>query len=207
MFHANLLFDGHRWRVNGIGPIADAYRTWIALPTQPPPGPPCASFVRDPENTPFDESEDRGWCDAAGRGRVISRDRLVLLTRYPCGRAKAAILHIGRPLGATLDPLDRWEYVRDPAGEFLAEQWVTAPYDGDATMPDDAANSGWTNGNIDLWISPSDLDRAVYMVRGDTVERWPRAADAMGRDRLQLVAQGQRGVSVQLRSARRAASR
>lgn len=179
-FHANLMFDGHRWRVDGMGPIADDYRKWIALPTTPPPGPPCATFVRDPEDAPFDENADRRWCDAAGRGRTISRSSLVLLTQYPCGRGKAAILHIGRPLGATLDRLVRWEYVRDPANEFLAEQWITAPYDADATMPDDAADSGWTNGNSDLWISPSELDRAVYVAAAipSSAGRVPRSSGA-----------------------------
>ncbi len=179
-FHADLMFDGERWRVDQFGPLADDNRTWIALPTTPAPGPPCATFVHDPEGAPFDDSADRPWCDAAGRGRAISRGQVVLLTQYPCKRGKAAILHIGRPLGASLDPLVRWEYVRDPGDEFLGREWITAPYEDDATMPDDAADSGWTNGNIDLWISPSDLDRAVYVVRGDTIERWPRAVEQWG---------------------------
>ena len=120
------------------------------------------------------------WCDEGGLGRSISSDQLVLLTRYPCDTGTAAVLNLGRPLGTSLDPLDRWEYVRDPAGEFLAQDWLTAPYDGHATLPTDATDTGWTNGNVDLWISPSDLDHAVYLVRGDVVERWPRAARSWG---------------------------
>lgn len=178
--HADFMFDGHRWRVDRLGPISEDYRRWVELPSTPPPGQPCADFVRDPKGSPFDENADRRWCDAAGRGRVISRNQLNLFTRYPCDHGHAAILQIGRPLGATFDPLVHWEYVRDPANEFLERQWVTERFDGAATLPDDAADSGWTNGNIDLWLSPSDLDRAVYIVRNGTVERWPRAAAGWG---------------------------
>jgi hypothetical protein len=37
-----------------------------------------------------------------------------------------------------------------------------------------AASTGGTNGNITRWISPSELDDAIYITR-DVVERWPRA--------------------------------
>ena len=70
--------------------------------------------------------------------------------------------------------------MRDPEGEFLAQDWLTEPYGSDVTLPPDATSMGWINGNINLWISPSQLDRAVYVVRGDDVERWPRAAEQWG---------------------------
>ena len=179
-FHADFMFDGHRWRVDRLGAIGEDYRRWVGLPSTPPPGMPCPEFVRDPKDSLFDEDADRRWCDAAGRGRAISHDQLDLFTRYPCDNGHAAILQIGRPLGAAMDPLVRWEYVRDPADEFLEQRWLTERYDGDTESPDDAADTGWTNGNIDLWISPSDLDRAIYLVRNGTVERWPRATEQWG---------------------------
>ena len=179
-FHADFLFDGHRWRVDRLGPVVEDYQAWTTLPSMPPPGPKCPKVAHDTKDSPFDEDADRQWCDAAGRGRAIAPDQLVMLTRYPCHTGHAAILHIGRPLGTTLDQLLRREYVRDPANEFLEQQWVTERFDGSAKLPKDAADSGWTNGNVDLWISPSDLDRAVYLVRNGTVERWPRAADGWG---------------------------
>jgi len=155
-FHADVTFDGLRWRVDRLGPIADDYRQWIALPTIPPAAPPCTRFVRDPDGSPFDENGERPWCEVEGRGQAISRNQVVLWTRYPCDKGKAAILHIGRPLGTRLDLLVRWDYVRDPANEFLDQHWITERYDGDATMPE------------------------VYVVRGDGVERWPRAAEPWG---------------------------
>jgi hypothetical protein len=179
-FHADFVFDGLRWRVDRLGPIGDEYREWTALPTIPPNRPPCTDFVRDPEGTAFDETADQPWCDENGRGESITRNQVVLLTRYPCDGGKAAILHIGRPLGTRLDRLVRWEYVRDPADEFFSQGWSTEPYDGAATLPDDATDTGWTNGNIDLWISPSENDGAVYVVRGESVERWPRTAESWG---------------------------
>jgi hypothetical protein len=179
-FQVAFLFDGHRWRADEVAPITGENAEWVALPSTPSPGPPCGLFIRDARGTAFDDDAARGWCTDGGRGRIVTDRQLVLLTRYPCEVGHAAVLNLGRPLGVSLDPLNRQEYVRDPAGEFLAQHWVRSPYDGDATLPADAADSGWTNGNVDLWISPSELDRAVYLVRGDVVERWPRAARSWG---------------------------
>ena len=178
--HVDFAFDGHRWRADRVGPVTAENQGWTALPTMPPAGLPCNAFDRDPDGAPFDEHASRRWCDGGGRGSTISTDQLALLTRYPCDRGHAAVLSVGRALGLPLDPLDRREYVRDPAGEFLAQHWITAPWNGDAALPADAADTAWTNGNVDLWISPTELERAVYLVRGDVVERWPRAAESWG---------------------------
>ena len=91
-----------------------------------------------------------------------------------------AILTIGRPVGAPLDPLVRWEYMRDPAGEAEEYDWLTAPYDGRSALPEDAVDTGWTNGNVDLWTAASEKDAAIYLRRGSIVERWPRAAELWG---------------------------
>jgi hypothetical protein len=178
--HADFLFDGHRWRVDRLGPLDDEFAEFTRLPSAPPPGTPCQGFVRDPGRAPFDEDADRPWCDEAGLGRSISRDQLRMSTRYPCGEGRAAILHVGQPLGTVRDRLLRWDYVRDPADAFLELGWVAERYDGHASLPRDAADTGWTNGNVDLWIRPSELDRAVYLVRGEHVERWPRANEWWG---------------------------
>jgi hypothetical protein len=176
----DFVFDGERWLADQVGEVTAENMAWVVLPSTPPPGPSCAGLVGDPDGAPFDERTERPWCDQGGHGRSLSSDQLAMQTRYPCDAGHAAVLHLGRPLGASLDPLDRWEYVRDPAGEFLEQGWLTAPYDGDATLPADATDTGWTNGNVDLWISPSDLDDAVYLVRGDIVERWSRVARYWG---------------------------
>jgi hypothetical protein len=177
--HVVFAFDGTTWRADEVAPVSDENAAWARLPTPVPPGSPCGGFERDPVAAPFDDAP-RPWCDGDGRGREIRAQQLAMITRYPCDAGHAAILTVGRPLGAAIDRLARWEYVRDPAGEFLAQGWLTAPFEGAASLPADAAYTGWTNGNVDLWTSPNDLDRAVYLVRGDVVERWPRAADEWG---------------------------
>lgn len=182
--HIDFMFDGHQWRADRVGPISADYADWAHLPTPLPLGAPCTGFNRDPAKAPFDDASGSGkrvWCDADGEGRIIREpDQLVLFTRYPCGSGHAAVLAIGRPLGSPIDRLVRYEYVRDPVGEFLAQGWVTSPYVGDASRPDDAASTGWTNGNIEIWISPIELDQAIYIKRGSTFERWPRAAKQWG---------------------------
>jgi hypothetical protein len=189
--HVDFVYDGHRWLADRVGPVEGEDAAWVSMPTPVPPGKPCTRFVRDPEGAPFDETSGtdflvepvrprRTWCDADGRGRVVDEAQLALVTRYPCNRASAAILTIGLPLVMPIDPLVRNEFVRDPAGEFAARGWLTAPFEAPATMPPDAAFSGWTNGNVELWISPSDVDHAVYLRVGGMTERWPRAADAWG---------------------------
>jgi hypothetical protein len=181
-FHVAFVFDGHVWRADRIGPVSEDNAHFAATPAPITVGPACTAFVHDPVGAAFDDRPGRVWCDGNGRGRFLHRtnQQYAFLTRYPCDRGQAAILHIGHPLGARMDPLVRREYVRDPAGEFLANGWLAEPYDGQVSLPSDAVDSGWTNGNIDLWLSPNELERAIYLVRGDVVERWPRAVEGWG---------------------------
>ena len=57
---------------------------------------------------------------------------------------------------------------------------MIAPFEANATLPDDAAYTGWTNGNIGLCISAGEFAQALYVKRGDVIERWPRAAEEWG---------------------------
>jgi hypothetical protein len=41
-------------------------------------------------------------------------------------------------------------------------------------LPPDARATGYRNGELELWLSPSARDSA-YLRVGDDVERWPRA--------------------------------
>ena len=189
----DFVFDGHRWHADKVGPITEpSDLSMAAIPTAPPPGPPCTGFRRDPAGTAFDSHAGpalgavqprRPWCDDGGRGRLIHvPEQLVFFTAFPCDRGNIAILTIGRSVGAALDPLVRWEYMRDPKGEALAQGWLrgNARWNGHAKLPADARSTGWTNGNIEIWTSASEHDAAIYAKRGDVVERWPRAADFWG---------------------------
>ncbi len=76
------------------------------------------------------------------------------------------------------------QYVRDPQGIFSSS--IAGSFDGDATLPDDAADTGYHRGDWQLWVAPSDADRAVYLVNADpashVVERWARAVDVIACD-------------------------
>jgi hypothetical protein len=178
--HLMFAYDGHRWRVDEAGPVSADYADWATLPGNLPPGPPCAGFHRDAPGAPYDDRQGRAWCDDLGKGHLLRADQeFSIITRYPCG-GRATILTIGRPLGAPLDRLVRWQYVRDPDGAFRTSGWLAARYNGNTRLPSDAVATGWSNGNVDLWISPSDLDHGIYMVRGNVVERWARATESWG---------------------------
>jgi hypothetical protein len=178
-FHIDFVFDGHAWRADDVGPVSEDNAHFAATPAPIYPGPPC-DLVRDPTGMPFDDRA-QVWCDGNGLRLYLTNQQYHFLTRWPCDRGQVAILSIGRPLGERMDPLVHREYVRDPAGEFLGNGWLTEPFDGGARLPADAIDTGWTNGNIDLWLSPGEQERAIYLVRGDVVERWPRAIQDWGR--------------------------
>jgi hypothetical protein len=179
-FRLKFVFDRDRWLVDRVEALGQDERVWLGLRLDVPAQPHCIAFERDPEPAAFDDRANRPWCDVDGRGRRLLAEQLSFHTRFPCNQGHAAILTIGRPLGTRIDPLVRWEYVRDPAGEFEAHGWLRSAYDGDGALPAAASYTGWTNGNIELWIAPEQLDEAVFIVRGKIVERWARAAEEWG---------------------------
>lgn len=66
-------------------------------------------------------------------------------------------------------------YVRDPAAVGLQE-FVVGDYSADATLPDDAIDTGYRSGAVKLWLSPSGHE--IYLVGHDRVERWPQLSVA-----------------------------
>lgn len=181
-YHIAFVFDGHRWLADRVGPLDNEMAQYATLPAPVPPGPPCAGLVRDPAGAPFDDdSAERVWCDRGGDGLVLQRyEQVHLITRYWCDEERAAILTIGQPIGARIDPLQRHEYVRDPDDAFLDLAWLAEPFRADVDLPADAVQTGWTNGNIELWVSPSEIERALYVQVAEQFERWPRAARYWG---------------------------
>ena len=190
-FNVVFAYDGHRWRADRVGPPSPTLSSaWTRIPETPAPGPPCTGFKHDAPGAAFDDRAGsplsggpprRRWCAEHGTGPEIRfPEQLVFWTQYPCEHGSIAVLTIGRPLGTTLDELVLWEYLRDPKGEAAAFGWTTGPYRAKTRLPADAADTGWTNGNVDLWISPKDDGSAVYLVRGTIAERWPRAASGWG---------------------------
>ena len=177
-------WDLRRWRADGAG-APEVLDT--ALPTQPPIGPPCPWRANGKTvEQPFDDRPGI-WCDGDGRGQRLRKEVVSMSTRYPCERERVAVLHFGWPLGT---PQDRaaylnegyLEYGRDPEGYALESGWLMEGerFRADVELPEDAVYSGFTNRNIELWISPDELDRAVYVRSGGRFERWPHMGERWG---------------------------
>lgn len=96
-------------------------------------------------------------------------------TEVPCGETRASVLTVGWPIGSAIDDWDANEYVHDPDGGFDARWPLALAYDADATLPADAHTTGLTDGELEIWVSPTAGDEAVWVRHGERFERWPRA--------------------------------
>jgi hypothetical protein len=178
-------YDGHRWLADDAKPVPPADAAAFALPTPLAIDRPCTRLRRDASGAGFDDNagfgvgrdEQRPWCTLGGAGVQLTRDQVSLGTRFPCDRGRIADLYLGHPLGLPFDPLVTYDYVRDPNGEAVAQGWAAEAWRAGVEVPADAAETGWTNGNIDLWISPAEEEKAVYVKVGGVFERWPRGHD------------------------------
>jgi hypothetical protein len=123
---------------------------------------------------PFPVWPGIAWSDESGR----PADPLVLAAfagPESCGWDSAAFLEIGWPFGSqalTIDTVRR--YVRDPDGLFNDGYIIRDELDLSAEVPADATFAGYRSGDIELWTSPSTIDRAVFLRWPDHVEQWPR---------------------------------
>jgi hypothetical protein len=82
------------------------------------------------------------------------------------------VLIVGDPLGTRYTTsADDVEFVRDPTG-VLGQPEFSAGADPDASLPDDAIDSGYRRGEVWLWHRPGDPS-AIWLVSPDGVERWP----------------------------------
>ncbi len=96
-----------------------------------------------------------------------------------CEWESSTVLHIGMPLGAVMESgADVHQYISDPEGVYLhpgfARSFKTT-FNPNATLPSDAKFSGFKRDGVELWISDSELDSAIYMVSDSATERWPKA--------------------------------
>ncbi len=94
-----------------------------------------------------------------------------------CDWESATLLHIGSPLGSVMESgRDVHQYLGDPEGIFaqLTDR-LRSTYDPNADLPNDAKFSGYVRNGVELWVSQSQIDEAIYMVDGSRVERWPKA--------------------------------
>lgn len=111
-------------------------------------------------------------------GEPVSPEIIIsLIGPAHCEWESATLLHIGSPLGSVMESgRDVNQYLRDPEGVFNGlEDRLRSTYDPNADLPSDAKFSGYVRNGVELWVSQSQIDIAVYMVDGSTVERWPKA--------------------------------
>jgi hypothetical protein len=141
--------------------------------------PPSDATSGDAFEGPWTAPDGRVVASDPGKGTEIA----VVEGPDHCGWTSASFLHLGWPVGtvATVADQER-QYLRDPQGLF-ADQ-LASPFDPDAELPNDAVDTGYHRGPIELWISPSDEDEAVYLLNLDTdvVERWTRSTVRIGCD-------------------------
>lgn len=91
-----------------------------------------------------------------------------------CGWESATYLTIGWPPGTVASSATGARlYIRDPHGAVAASYREGLVVH--ASVPADARPTGHRHGSIQIYVSPSDQDRAIYVVGADGAERWPRS--------------------------------
>lgn len=113
----------------------------------------------------------REWTDKVG-----CRIRIDVLAERPgpqhCEWDSASVLITGNEIGARYTSAsDMIEYVRDPDGAFGRAE-LTGGLDRNASVPDEATDTGFRRGPTQLWTVPGEKS-AVWMVEHDGAERWP----------------------------------
>lgn len=89
-----------------------------------------------------------------------------------CGFESARVIVTGIPVGARYtDASDDAEYIRDPDNVF-GDPDTAAAFDPDATLPAGAEDTGFRQGDTELWVDPAD-ESAIYLVTGPSIESWP----------------------------------
>jgi hypothetical protein len=92
-----------------------------------------------------------------------------------CDWESVTFLSVNVDLDELGTPADQRWFLRDPEGVLSGEGRIA--YDGDAQLPEDAVDTGLRLEGRELWAEPADDPpgpEAVYVVDGDSVERWPR---------------------------------
>lgn len=123
----------------------------------------------------FDQTPPHPGYAWTREGRAVGQFELVTIAGPGhCGWESATFLMIGWPPG-TVAPTSSQarHYIRDPQGVILGS--YRDLLERDVKLPGDAKPTGYRLGAIELYLSPSDEDRWIYVVGPSNVERWPRA--------------------------------
>ena len=101
-----------------------------------------------------------------------------------CGWKGVGFLSLAWPLdrpvpGAFMSNPRTKVYVRQTTSAYPVTSLATTPAIV-ASMPKDARDTGLHRGSWKLWVSPSQLTRAVFLSSGDTIERWSFVSKFVG---------------------------
>jgi hypothetical protein len=143
------------WRMNLLGIRTASPFASVGVAFDPPPSYPGYQWTR--------------------HGHPVSPDELVTAAGPAhCGWQSATYLTMGWPLGTVSTTAAQARlYIRDPNGvvsSFYRQLLVIH-----ATLPSDAQPTGYSYGSIEVYLSPSDQDQAIYVVGPGGAERWPRS--------------------------------
>ncbi len=164
------------WRALSLGPPFEWHDD---PPGVPAPAVKCPGLSRDrPDDA--DLVRGRRWCFGGRDGTLATKEQVIVFERYPCGTSRASILTVGWPVGAQIDGFDAHQFVRDPDGLFDREWPLPIPYVASGRLPKDAYSTGLTDGEFEIWVSPSADAKAIWVRHGRKVERWPRAPEEWG---------------------------
>jgi hypothetical protein len=146
-----IVLTSNLWRLN----VFDVRAGSVATAFDPPPGSPGYTWT---------------W-----NGRPVSAGELYTFAGPAhCGWQSATMLFVGWPPGtASTTAGEARQYIRDPNGVF--ESGFRGRLARNATVPADARPTGYRYGAIEIYLSPSDQDEAIYLVSPSDRERWPRS--------------------------------
>jgi hypothetical protein len=91
-----------------------------------------------------------------------------------CGWQSATLLSIGWPVGTlSTSATQARQYIRDPNG--VVRSILRDRLDLNAKVPSDARPTGYTYDSVQVYLSPTEQDEAIYVVGPFGAERWPRS--------------------------------
>ena len=71
-------------------------------------------------------------------------------------------------------------FIRTSGGSSDLDFPLATTFDPEAELPPASNDTGFTREGWHLWVDDSRIDRAVWLVNGDTVERWPATTEVFG---------------------------
>ena len=147
-----------------VGATAAAARECLAAPGSP------LDVAGEPDWRQY--SRYSLWTDVSGC--IV---RIDVLAERPgpdhCGWERSRVMITGDPLGARQqDAASAIHYVKDPEGVYGVTEFVDE-FMNLEVLPSDAVDTGFRQGERELWTSPSDPEAVLIRTLG-SVERWPR---------------------------------